>query len=94
MAGLILERLYAASDWLNDHNQSVDYGRAGACVVTGNEDGIKHCAMSVLYVLSHLRYVIPPHDAGWIGERPARGPPTARTAPATTTTSPTATPRS
>ena len=30
---------------------------------------MKHCAMSVLYALQHLGFVIPPQaDAGWIGE--------------------------
>jgi hypothetical protein len=34
-----------------------------------NEDGIKHCAMDILYSLQHLGYSIPPQaDAGWIGE--------------------------
>ena len=38
-------------------------------MVTGNEDGIKHCAMGILYSLQHLGYTIPPQaDAGWIGE--------------------------
>ncbi len=38
-------------------------------IVTGNEDGIKHVAMNVLYSLQHLGYTIPPQvDAGWIGE--------------------------
>ena len=37
--------------------------------MTGNEDGIKHCAMNTLYSLQHLGYTIPPQaDAGWIGE--------------------------
>lgn len=35
----------------------------------GNEDGIKHVAMNVLYSLKHLGCLIPPQaDAGWIGE--------------------------
>ncbi|HMB90895.1 MAG TPA: hypothetical protein VKP65_08610, partial [Rhodothermales bacterium] len=39
------------------------------CIVTGNEDGIKHVSMGVLYSLQHLGYTIPPQaDAGWIGE--------------------------
>ncbi len=43
--------------------------RVGGCIVTGNEDGIKHCAMNILYSLQHLGFVIPPQaDAGWIGE--------------------------
>ena len=41
----------------------------GGCLITGNEDGVKHCAMNVLYSLQHLGYTIPPQaDAGWIGE--------------------------
>ena len=39
------------------------------CLITGNEDGIKHCSMNILYSLQHLGYTIPPQaDAGWIGE--------------------------
>ncbi len=65
----VIERLYGESGKLNDQGQYVYYGRVGGCVVTGNEDGVKHCAMSVLYALQHLGYVIPPQaDAGWIGE--------------------------
>jgi multimeric flavodoxin WrbA len=65
----IIERLYGNSGMLNDAGQYAYYGRVGGCLVTGNEDGIKHCAMNVLYSLQHLGYVIPPQaDAGWIGE--------------------------
>ena len=65
----LIERLYAESGKLNDKNQSVYYGRTGGCVITGNEDGVKHCAMSLLYAMQHLGYMIPPQaDAGWIGE--------------------------
>jgi multimeric flavodoxin WrbA len=65
----IIERLYGHSSVLNDAGQYAYYGRAGGCLVTGNEDGIKHCAMNVLYSLQHLGYSIPPQaDAGWIGE--------------------------
>ncbi|QDH68777.1 flavodoxin family protein [Marilutibacter alkalisoli] len=65
----VIERLYAESGKLNDKGQYVYYGRVGGCLVTGNEDGIKHCAMTVLYALQHLGYTIPPQaDAGWIGE--------------------------
>ena len=65
----IVERLYGNSSLLNDAGQYAYYGRAGGCLVTGNEDGIKHCAMNILYSLQHLGYVIPPQaDAGWIGE--------------------------
>jgi len=65
----IIERLYGHSSVLNDTGQYAFYGRVGGCLVTGNEDGIKHCAMNVLYSLQHLGYSIPPQaDAGWIGE--------------------------
>ncbi len=66
---MIIERLYACSHLLNDAGQYAYYGRVGGCLITGNEDGVKHCAMNVLYSLQHLGYVIPPQaDAGWIGE--------------------------
>ena len=66
---LAIERLYACSSILNDDGQYAYYGRAGGCLITGNEDGIKHCASNVLYSLQHLGYSIPPQaDAGWIGE--------------------------
>ncbi len=65
----VIERLYGYSGKLNDKGQWTYYGRVGGCIVTGNEDGIKHCAMNILYSLQHLGYVIPPQaDAGWIGE--------------------------
>lgn len=65
----LIERLYACSSLLNDKGQYAYYGKVGGCLITGNEDGIKHCAMNVLYSLQHLGYTIPPQaDAGWIGE--------------------------
>ncbi|MDX1691104.1 MAG: flavodoxin family protein [Acidimicrobiia bacterium] len=65
----VVERLYAHSGELNDDGQYAFYGKVGGCLVTGNEDGIKHVAMNVLYSLQHVGYTIPPQaDAGWIGE--------------------------
>jgi multimeric flavodoxin WrbA len=65
----VIERLYASSGELNDKGQWIYYGKTGGCLITGNEDGIKHCAMNILYSLQHLGYMIPPQaDAGWIGE--------------------------
>ena len=65
----VIERLYGNSSQLNEHGQYAYYGKVGGCLVTGNEDGVKHCAMNILYSLQHLGYVIPPQaDAGWIGE--------------------------
>lgn len=65
----IIERLYGNSSQLNQDGQYAYYGRVGGCLVTGNEDGVKHCSMNVLYSLQHLGYTVPPQaDAGWIGE--------------------------
>ncbi len=65
----LIERLYGNSSLLNDAGQYAYYGRVGGCLVTGNEDGIKHCSMSILYGLQHLGFTIPPQaDAGWVGE--------------------------
>ena len=65
----VIERLYSTSGDLNDAGQYAYYGRVGGCLITGNEDGVKHCAMNILYSLQHLGYVIPPQaDAGWTGE--------------------------
>ena len=65
----VIERLYGASGELNEAGQYLYYGRVGGCIITGNEDGIKHCAMNILYSLQHLGYLVPPQaDAGWVGE--------------------------
>ena len=64
----VIERLYAMSGETNEHGQYLYYGRVAGVIVTGNEDGVKHCAMGMLYALQHLGYTIPPQaDAGWIG---------------------------
>ncbi|MDA1174679.1 MAG: flavodoxin family protein [Chloroflexi bacterium] len=69
VATRVIERLYSTSGVLNEAGQYAYYGRVGGCLVTGNEDGVKHCAMNILYSLQHLGYMIPPQaDAGWIGE--------------------------
>ncbi len=69
VATRVVERLYANSAVLNDDGQYAYYGKVGGCIVTGNEDGAKHCAMNLLYSLQHLGYTIPPQaDAAWVGE--------------------------
>ncbi len=65
----LIEWLYAMSGYQNDKGQYVYYGKTGGWIVTGNEDGVKHCAMGILYALQHLGYSIPPQaDASWIGK--------------------------
>lgn len=64
----LIERIYASSADTNDKGQYIYYGKVGGCIITGNEDGIKHCAMNILYSLQHVGFTIPPQaDAGWIG---------------------------
>ena len=68
-AQLLIERLYSLSWQKNDKWQYIYYGKVGWCIVTGNEDGVKHCGMGILYSLQHIWYSIPPQaDCGWIGE--------------------------
>jgi multimeric flavodoxin WrbA len=65
----LIERLYSMSGNYNDKGQYLYYGKAGGCILTGNEDGAKHCAMNLLYALQHIGYSIPPQaDCGWLGE--------------------------
>lgn len=69
VAQKLIERLYAMSGKINDKGQYIFYGKVGGCIITGNEDGIKHCAMGILYSLQHVGYSIPPQaDCGWIGK--------------------------
>ena len=69
VAQKLIERLYSLSGEMNDKGQYIYYGRVGGCVITGNEDGVKHCARDILYALQHVGYSIPPQaDCGWIGE--------------------------
>jgi multimeric flavodoxin WrbA len=65
----VLERMYGYTHLFNDKGQYRDYGKVGAALITGNEDGVKHCAMNILFSLSHIGYTVPPQaDAGWMGE--------------------------
>ena len=91
----VIERLYGNSHLLNDAGQWAYYGRVGGCMITGNEDGAKHCAMNILYSLQHLGYVIPPRRtrAGWARRDPVRAI-SIQDQAAPKTTSPTATRRS
>ncbi|GHH71389.1 flavodoxin [Streptomyces sulfonofaciens] len=69
VARKVIERLYSCSSMFNEAGQYAYYGRVGGCLITGNEDGAKHCAAGVLYSLQHLGYTIPPQaDAAWVGE--------------------------
>lgn len=65
----LIERLYGNSGELNDKGQYAYYGKVGGSIITGNEDGGKHCSMDMLYSLQHIGFTIPPQaDAYWVGE--------------------------
>ena len=65
----LIERLYGNSGELNKKGQYAYYGKVGGCIITGNEDGGKHCSMNVLYSLQHLGCAIPPQaDTYWVGQ--------------------------
>jgi multimeric flavodoxin WrbA len=69
IATLAIERLYGSSEEKNEAGQSIYYNKVGGVVVTGNEDGAKHAAASILYGLSHIGFVVPPNvDTYWVGE--------------------------
>ncbi len=66
---LLIERLYGWSGELNTAGQWSYYGKTGGVLITGNEDGGKHCAAQMLYALAHIGFSIPPQsDAYWVGE--------------------------
>jgi len=92
---MIVERLYANSSELNGAGQYAFYGKVGGALITGNEDGVKHCSMSILYSLQHIGCTIPPRPTPAGSARSVRARPTwTRTAVDRRTTSRTATPRS
>lgn len=65
----IIERLYGNSAELNSNGQYAYYGKVGGSIITGNEDGGKHCSMNILYSLQHIGYTIPPQaDTYWVGQ--------------------------
>jgi multimeric flavodoxin WrbA len=65
----IIERLYAYSSEMNDAGQWAYYGKVGAALTTGNDDGGKHVSAQVLYALQHIGLTIPPQaDTYWTGE--------------------------
>ena len=69
LAQSLIEKLYAHSGETNEAGQYAFYGKVGGCVVTGNEDGIKHVGAGILYAMQHVGLTIPPQaDCGWIGE--------------------------
>ena len=68
VARIVAERLYAMSGIVNEKGQYSFYGKVAGALLSGNEDGAKHGAMSFLYGLQHIGYTVPPQaDAGWLG---------------------------
>jgi hypothetical protein len=72
----IIERLYAYSSDVNDAGQWSYYGKIGAAITTGNDDGGKHVSAQVLYALQHSVSPSHPSRTPTGPERPVLGPPT------------------
>ncbi|WP_308216627.1 flavodoxin family protein [Pseudalkalibacillus decolorationis] len=69
IAALAIERLYGGSSLTNEKGQSIYYNKVGGTVITGNEDGAKNAAKSILYALSHVGFTVPPNvDPYWVGD--------------------------
>ncbi|CDQ20002.1 Multimeric flavodoxin WrbA [Halobacillus karajensis] len=69
LAAVTMERLYGSSGETNEKGQGIFYNKVGGVIITGNEDGAKKAASSILFGLSHIGFVIPPNvDAYWLGE--------------------------
>lgn len=69
VAKLLIERLYGSASLTNDKGQSIFYNKVGGVVVTGNEDGGKAAAKSILYSMAHNGFTIPPNvDTYWVGD--------------------------
>jgi multimeric flavodoxin WrbA len=70
VAQLVIERLDGSYDEGDaETGQFPLYGKVGAAIVTGNEDGAHDAAGTTLFNLSHLGCVIPPNaDTYWVGD--------------------------
>ncbi|SFJ88693.1 Multimeric flavodoxin WrbA [Halobacillus dabanensis] len=69
LAKLAIERLDGSSSQTNEKGQSIFYNKVGGVIITGNEDGAKNAASSILYAQSNLGFLIPPNvDTYWVGE--------------------------
>ncbi|AZB40978.1 flavodoxin family protein [Bacillus sp. FJAT-42376] len=69
IATMVMERIYGGSSLTNEKGQSIYYNKVGGAVITGNEDGAKDAAKSILYGLAHMGFTIPPNtDTYWVGE--------------------------
>jgi len=69
VAKLLIEWLYGSASLTNDKGQSIFYNKVGGVVVTGNEDGGKAAAKSILYSMAHNGFTIPPNvNTYWVGD--------------------------
>lgn len=65
----VIERIYSSSGEYNEKGQYVYYGKVAGGMITGNEDGGKHCLSNILYSLQHIGFTVPPAaEVYWVGE--------------------------
>lgn len=66
----VMERLSGGYDEANpDNGQFPLYGKVGACIVTGNEDGAHDVCANTLFNLTHIGCTVAPNsDSYWVGD--------------------------
>ncbi|AXF57181.1 flavodoxin family protein [Salicibibacter kimchii] len=69
IAKKVLERINGSVNLTNEKGQSIFYDKVGGVVVTGNEDGAKNAAASIVFALNYMGFTMPPEPvAYWTGE--------------------------
>lgn len=65
----VLERINGSASLADENGQSIFYNKVGGVVVTGNEDGAKNAAASIVFSLNYMGFTMPPEPvAYWLGE--------------------------
>lgn len=65
----VMERLDAFLDERDKQGRMPSYGKVGAVVVVGNEDGAHHCAAEIIQAFTEVGFSCPPGSVTyWVGE--------------------------
>ncbi|SDJ18098.1 flavodoxin family protein [Natribacillus halophilus] len=69
IAKKLMERIFGSGELTNESGQSIFYNKVGGVVVTGNEDGAKNAAASLIFGLNYMGFTMPPSPVTyWTGE--------------------------
>lgn len=65
----VLERINGSASLTDENDRPIFYNKVGGVVVTGNEDGAKNAASSIIFGLNYMGFTMPPEPvAYWLGE--------------------------